>query len=348
MPSASSLALLASFVGLITAQNCQNGAVDDGGNWYCSPVKQITYTGWSGSGSYNKITNMDSNTGACSSVPFAYSGSMSPMDEELSLHFRGPLHLKQFAFYAPSATSLKPKQKAKAKRSSHHKHNHAHFHEHNKEILAAQANDSEQKIEQRGVGDWVTAIIDGVAVSWINEYSGVTTTAAAVQTPTTPATTLATTTSAAAPVVAANLVAKKSTTTVAKAASTTSGAVPAASSSVSSSSTVAPAGSWTQEAYYNAEANSSFGITFLTHFGGSGSGVWDSKFGLSLSYSSPDGTAGSASPNILEDVMLPSSAELVIMTDKACSNGDCGYYRPGNVAYRKFAVFRPLERYSGS
>ena len=221
MPLSHSLTLLASLVALATAQNCQNGAVDDGGNWYCSPVKQITYNGWSGSGSYNKITNMDSNTGACSSVPFAYSGSMSPMDEELSLHFRGPLHLKQFAFYAPSASSLKPKQKAK--RSSHHNHahahNHAHFHEHNKEIRDARANnDSEQKVEERGVGDWVTAVINGVAVSWINEYSGITTTAAAVaQTSTTPATTLATTTAAAAPVVAANLVVKQSTTTVAAA-----------------------------------------------------------------------------------------------------------------------------------
>lgn len=346
MPLSRSLALLTSLVALVAAQNCQNGAVDDGGNWYCSPVKQITYTGWSGSGSYNKITNMDSTTGACSSVPFAYSGSMSPMDEELSLHFRGPLHLKQFAFYAPSSSSLKPKQKVKAKRSSHHNHNHAHFHEHNKESRDARGHDSEQQIEERGVGDWVTATINGVVVSWINEYSGVTTTAAAVaSTSTKPATTLATSTSAAAAVVAANLIVKQSTATVAGAAatSTTTAAVAAASSSAPSSA--APAGSWSQEAYYNAESNSSFGVTFLTHFGGSGSGVWDSKFGLSLSYSSPDGTAGSASPNILEDVMLPSSAELVIMTDKACSNGDCGYYRPGNVAYRKFvALSRPCSK----
>lgn len=67
-----------------TADLCADGSTDDGGNWYCQEVSAITYTGVGGSGSYNKVTNMDSSSGACSSSPFGYSGSMSPLDEEVS------------------------------------------------------------------------------------------------------------------------------------------------------------------------------------------------------------------------------------------------------------------------
>lgn len=338
MPFTWSLAALACLGALASAQNCQNGAVDDGGNWYCSPVKQITYTGWAGSGSYNKVTKMDPASGTCNSVPYSYSGSMSPMDEEVSLHFRGPMQLKQFAFYSPSASS----SKAKLKRHSH-KHGHAHFHEHNKEVREARAHEQEQQkqqeqaVEARAVGDWVTVTMNGVAVSWINEYSGLTTTAASAAASTQPATTLATTTSAAAIVANINIL-KKSTTTTTIAAQTTTTVAAAAAASSSAAAAPAAAGSWTQEAYYNANTGFASGVTFLTHFGGTGSGVWDSAFGNSLSYASADGTAGSASPQVLKNTQLPSTAELVIMTDKSCTDGSCGYYRPGNVAYRKSSM----------
>lgn len=64
---------------------CSSGSTDDNGNWYCQSVQAITYTGVGGSGTYNKITNMDSNSGSCSSSPFGYSGTMSPLDEEVSI-----------------------------------------------------------------------------------------------------------------------------------------------------------------------------------------------------------------------------------------------------------------------
>ena len=57
---------------------------DDGGNWYCDLVNAITYTGVGGEGSYNKITNMDTSSGTCSSSPFGYSGSLSPLNEPVS------------------------------------------------------------------------------------------------------------------------------------------------------------------------------------------------------------------------------------------------------------------------
>jgi hypothetical protein len=60
-----------------------------------------------------------------------------------------------------------------------------------------------------------------------------------------------------------------------------------------------------------------------------------STWGNSLSYASPDGTIGSASPQTLADTLISDDVEIVIMTNKPCSNGDCGTVRPGTVAYRK-------------
>ena len=70
---------------LLTATaSAQIDCVEDGGNYYCNLVNAITYTSVGGSGSYNKVTNMDSSSGSCSSTPFGYSGSLSPLDEEVS------------------------------------------------------------------------------------------------------------------------------------------------------------------------------------------------------------------------------------------------------------------------
>ena len=65
-----------------TASAC----VSDDNNWFCDQVRAITYAGVGGVGSYDKITNMNSNAledSQCSSAPFGYSGSMSPLDEEV-------------------------------------------------------------------------------------------------------------------------------------------------------------------------------------------------------------------------------------------------------------------------
>jgi len=57
-------------------------------------------------------------------------------------------------------------------------------------------------------------------------------------------------------------------------------------------------------------------------------------FGASLAYVDRDGTGGSSSPQILADTTLPSDSEIVIMLGQECGNGDCGYVRPGAIAYR--------------
>ncbi|KAK7901051.1 target of Sbf [Exophiala xenobiotica] len=101
----------------------------------------------------------------------------------------------------------------------------------------------------------------------------------------------------------------------------------------------ADAGTWDRQAYYNAEAGSADGLVFLNHFGGGGSGVFDTTWGLSLSYANADNTGASSGPVTLADTLVGDNSEFVIMTDKACSgeNGDCGYYRPGSVAYHGFS-----------
>jgi len=73
----------------------------------------------------------------------------------------------------------------------------------------------------------------------------------------------------------------------------------------------------------------------LNHNGGQGSGTFDDTWGNSLSYASPDGTTGSASPQTLADQMLDDNIEIVVMSDQPCNN-DCGTVRPGTVAYHGF------------
>jgi len=59
-----------------------------------------------------------------------------------------------------------------------------------------------------------------------------------------------------------------------------------------------------------------------------------STFGSSLSYIDSKGSACASSPQILQDILVPSEKEFTIMSNKSCSNGDCGFVRPGSVAYR--------------
>ena len=72
-----------------------------------------------------------------------------------------------------------------------------------------------------------------------------------------------------------------------------------------------------------------FRLIFLMH-----------SFGASLSYASCDGQSGASSPQILSDKMIPDGTEVVIMSDKSCNDGGCGYTRPNSVAYRELRMRR--------
>jgi hypothetical protein len=47
------------------------------------------------------------------------------------------------------------------------------------------------------------------------------------------------------------------------------------------------------------------------------------------------GTSGASSPQVLADTVIPSDAEIIVMTSRECTDGECGYVRPGAITYRK-------------
>ena len=78
-------ALTAALLTTVNADLCSQGSQNINGNWYCQAVKRIHYTGVGTAGKYNKITSMNSATGACGSTPFSYSGPNAPLDEDVSI-----------------------------------------------------------------------------------------------------------------------------------------------------------------------------------------------------------------------------------------------------------------------
>lgn len=159
------------------------------------------------------------------------------------MHFRGPTLLKQLAVYYPDTNSH-------GKRSSQsninaHRHGHQHVHPLKRNHLMA----------ERAVGDMVVATVDGQVVSWVNQYAGpgaAPNTAAAQPPPV--QTTLAK--SVGSP-------GQPSTTSVPTSSAASGSTNPLPNSGDSSGS-----GSWSRQAYYNAETGASDGFTFLNHFGG--------------------------------------------------------------------------------
>lgn len=279
------------------ADQCALGSTLSGGNWYCQPVKAIQYSNVGHSGSYNKVTGMSSG-GVCSNTPTKYSGSLAPLDEEVSLHFRGPMRLKQVAAYSKTGSAAKKRDASGGPHARRHAHAHDIFHK--REAEAEPAN------EKRA--EWVTVTMDGKVVSWENDWSGKAT---------------------AAPAPAA------ATTTAAAAAAATPAATSAAAGTVAKAA-VDPNAAYSRIGYYNAATQVLDGLTFLGNHGGQGSGVFDNVYGMSLAYLNSDGTRGAASPSVLADTLIPSNTEFAIFTDKLCSGGDCGFTRPGGVAYHGF------------
>jgi hypothetical protein len=261
---------------------------------------------------------------------------------QISMHFRGPLKLKQFAYYTPS-TGGNSRRSAHQRRHAHG-HGHAHEHLHHARVPGPVK-------EERGLGDAVVATINGVVQSWINDFAGG---AAAAPTAAAGADIVTATINGVVQTWANNYggaAAAAPTAAQANAAvpayggaqqgsspSSAAAAAPAYTAPSSSSDGGLSAGGWARQAYYDSASGTSQGLTFLNHHGGSGSGVFDTTFGNSLSYASADGTNGASSPQVLADVTLASDDEIIIMSDQKCgaNEADCGYYRDGSVAYHGF------------
>ena len=81
--------IMSSLMPGVFAQECAIGTAQFiKGNWYCSAVDSVSYRNFPGSGHYNRVVHMDTNTGQCIMEKFVYSGSLSPLNEEVSPHIR--------------------------------------------------------------------------------------------------------------------------------------------------------------------------------------------------------------------------------------------------------------------
>ena len=81
----------------------------------------IVYLNVGYSGSYMDVTNMDESSCKCSQQSRSFSGTFAPLNEELSVHFRGPLRLLQFGVYYPNSGTAALKKREEAKSHEHMK-----------------------------------------------------------------------------------------------------------------------------------------------------------------------------------------------------------------------------------
>jgi len=274
----------------------------DGGNYYCSETKKVVYKGIGFSGSYQDVTNMDEDSGSCSQESYSFSGNLSPLDEELSVHFRGPLKLLQFGVYYPSGSNSKRQVEDCNTHHIHHKHKRA------TEIVQVT-----QTVLIDGNGNTVTS--QTTETSTADDNQGGSSSPADGSSGTTSITNLAGQGKAYRSI-------------------STSSAPTTTSSDSSSSETASADGAWQRDSYYT--PGNADNCVFLNYYGGSGSGVWSSKFGNSLSYANSDNSGGSSSAVALEEVTIGSNTEFVVMSGEKCSGNSCGYYREGTVAHHGF------------
>ena len=280
----------------LAAADCQ---LSSDGNYYCAQTSNVVYSNVGFAGSYLDTTSMDESSCACvqgSSTTF--SGNLAPLDEELSVHFRGPLNLKQFGVYYPaSGNALKKRDLAE-------------------EPCAETVSAKPQHKHRRDVA---VEYVEVTSTVWVDANGNVVngdSTATAATSYTQVNTVVASATGAAT-----------GAATKATAAST--------AASAASTGTVA-SGDWVRSSYFT--PGSASNCTFMNHMGGSaGSGVWSSCFGNSISYAAADGVSGAGSAYALDDITLKSGQEYMIFSGSECANGDCGYFRENIPAYHGFS-----------
>ncbi|TQV98625.1 Protein of unknown function DUF2401, secretory [Cordyceps javanica] len=278
-------------------QQCTGNAVNEGGNYFCGAVNHILYQGIGGAGSYEAIKGMSS-SGECQRETKNFKGPLSPLDEGLSMHFRGPIHLKEFAAYTLSKKNQQRREAVAAEKVKRATHGHKQFHEARKHKRA----------------EWVTATINGQVVSWEKVWYGPTQAAPAAP-------------EAAAPTVPASA-------PVANAANAANAAAPKPKPAASGKDwdRTSYYNAETQEAEnlvflgnYGGQGSGLFDTQVLT------TPVW----GNSLSFLNAQGTGGASSSQILADVDIPSNKEFAIFSGEPC-DGSCGFSRAKDVAYKGF------------
>lgn len=85
--TATILLATAGWTSALTQQCSTSQGVNEGGNWFCGAVNQILYEGIRGSGSFKAVTAMGAN-GECLTEDKPYTGSLAPLDEDVSDNFQ--------------------------------------------------------------------------------------------------------------------------------------------------------------------------------------------------------------------------------------------------------------------
>lgn len=177
----------------------------------------------------------------------------------MSIHLRGPLKIPQVAVYVK-----KPSSHAKRSTSVAHQRRHSHqqFHQHGKHARGVQ----KRAVEKRGgIGDIVTATINGEVVSWTNTYSGEPVTQPAPEAPTTAAAASAEPTPASS----------DSSEPAAPEPSHSDDDEGDSNEHSAEDSTGDSTGDWERVGYYDAASQTLDGMVFLNNKGGQGSGCFD-------------------------------------------------------------------------
>lgn len=309
--SKSTLYSIASILASITSVSADCDYID--GNYYCNSVTAVKYQNLGFSGSYQDVTAMDESSCSCSSEAFSFSGEMAPLDEELSVHFRGPIKLAQFGVYYPSgSTFAKRDEGADSEECTTTKHVH---HQH-KRAAAIEYEYVTQTVFQDANGNVIStgdvvSTATGKTVDLVQNTSATSTAQAQLA---------------------------GTTTTSSSSASSSSSTATAGSTQATSTSSGSTSGAWTRSSYYT--PGSADNCVFMNNLGGSGSGTWSSCFGNSISFAGSDGVSAASSSQILADVTFKSNEEFMIFSGTDCSTNtgsDCGYYRDGIPAYHGFA-----------
>ncbi|KAG5983820.1 hypothetical protein E4U55_007053 [Claviceps digitariae] len=302
-------------------QQCSGTATNEGGNWFCGAVNQIVYQGIKGSGKFKAVTHMGS-SGECHFEDKEFSGPLAPLDEDLSIHFRGPISVQEIAVYNLAGSKDKRDVEAEAESeaesspqipAAHPVHNHGHKHLHRR--------------ARRHKREMVFANINNKIVSWENNWFG-----GAAPPQKAPAAA-----PAAAPAPApAQPPAAKGAAGAALKPDTSEHSAGSDKAKSKSKGKPAPSGSdWDRVAYYNADDQIVENMVFMGNYGGTGSGVFDTTWGSSLSYLNAKGDGGASSPQILSKTEIPSNKEFAIFSAEKC-DASCGYARAKDIAYKGF------------
>ncbi|KAK9463522.1 putative TOS1-like glycosyl hydrolase-domain-containing protein [Lipomyces oligophaga] len=364
---------LYALVSLIAAASVAADCQEISGNYYCNEVSAIEFANVGFSGSYDDVTNMSDDC-TCSTSTKSFSGPIAPLSEDISMHFRGPLQLKQLSVYTSSSSSSSAKLKkrdptspgpaAQPLHQAHKRDPHVHAQQHGvlhqkraveyvtqivtmietvfynpDEDSTASEEPSASTIETQSSDSAILAVIATpveVTVSGTSPSTFVSSTTTSYPADTSPlsSTTSESSTSDSLPTSTSS---SDVVETVSSSSSTTSTSS-TTSSAASSSSTVISTSDWSRVGQYDASSGTMSGLVFLNNMGGSnGSGTWDTCWGSSLSFANSDGLTGAAESQVLADTLIPSDYEVIVFSDTECTTDTCGYYREDSTAYLGFS-----------